>query len=132
MVAGNSGQLKQIFLNLLINAADAIQGEKNKRQDGRILIRTINPPAGNPGKPADFLQIQFVDNGPGIAAGDLENIFDPFYTTKEPGRGTGLGLSICFTIIANMRGSIKAASEGSGTTITVVLPLLAESGLIPG
>jgi signal transduction histidine kinase len=131
MIVGNSGQLKQVFLNLLINAADAIRAEKDNRQDGRILIRTVNLPADCPEKPPNFIQIQFLDNGPGIASGNLENIFDPFYTTKEPGQGTGLGLSICFSIIENMGGSIKAAGAESGTTITVVLPLFSESALIP-
>ena len=60
---------------------------------------------------------------PGIDTGELENIFDPFYTTKEPGKGTGLGLSICFTIIESMGGNIRAESDGHGTIIVVNLPL---------
>ncbi|MBW1644563.1 MAG: HAMP domain-containing histidine kinase, partial [Deltaproteobacteria bacterium] len=64
------------------------------------------------------------DNGIGIPAESLGNIFDPFYTTKEPGKGTGLGLSVSFMIIEEMGGKIEAASkEGQGTTISIFLPL---------
>ncbi|MDT8334230.1 MAG: HAMP domain-containing sensor histidine kinase [Desulfurivibrionaceae bacterium] len=123
-VVGSSGQLKQVFLNLLINAADAIkEGAEGDRGPGRITVTTDNRQmAGRPGR-GGVIRIRIADNGPGIAAGNLENIFDPFYTTKEPGKGTGLGLSICFTIIENMGGVIEAASGGEGTTITVSLPL---------
>jgi signal transduction histidine kinase len=131
-VIASSGQLKQVFLNLLINSADAINSADNGPQDGRILVRTINVAAGNSGLTGAGIRIQISDNGPGIETGDLENIFDPFYTSKEPGKGTGLGLSICFTLIENMGGIIRAASDSEGTTLTVILPLSSMSAQIPG
>ena len=77
-----------------------------------------------------FIQLQFTDNGPGIEPSNLDDIFDPFHTSKEPGKGTGLGLSICFTLIENMVGDIKAASDNEGTTITIILPLSPNPGNI--
>lgn len=123
LVVGSSGQLKQVFLNLLINAADAINHADEHLGEGRITITLLHREKENGAGQGEAILIQVADNGPGIATGNLENIFDPFFTTKEPGKGTGLGLSICFTIIENMGGSIKAASSGRGTTITVSLPL---------
>ncbi len=71
-----------------------------------------------------MLKISYIDNGPGIAEENLGNVFDPFYTTKEPGKGTGLGLSVCFMIIEGIGGKIKATSdESQGTTMTVYLHL---------
>jgi signal transduction histidine kinase len=68
------------------------------------------------------------DNGIGIAANDFENIFDPFYTTKEPGKGTGLGLSVSYTIVEQAGGMIYADSEiGKGTTMVILFPLIDES-----
>ena len=125
-VVGTSSQLKQVFLNLLINAADAVNSVDDDCQEGRITIRTDNLQDESGEDGAESIQIQFIDNGPGIASTNLENIFDPFYTTKEPGKGTGLGLSICFTIVENMGGGVKAASDSEGTTITVILPLSAK------
>ncbi|MDM8552145.1 ATP-binding protein [Desulfobacterales bacterium HSG2] len=116
-------QLRQVFLNLAINAADAIASIKNK-SDGRLIIasevasdsdRTDCPP---------LLKLMFTDNGSGIPEGELGNIFDPFYTTKEPGKGTGLGLSVSFMIIEAMGGRIEASSEpDKGTTMAIYLPL---------
>ncbi|MEN8134506.1 MAG: ATP-binding protein [Thermodesulfobacteriota bacterium] len=122
-VVGTSGQLKQVFLNLLMNGADAINSANDDNQEGLITIKTVNQKDDS----GEVILIQFIDNGPGIAATNLENIFDPFYTTKEVGKGTGLGLSICFTIVENMGGGVKAASDSNGTTITVNLPLAANS-----
>ncbi len=134
LVMGSSGQLKQVLVNLLINAADAISSEPLPGQEPLVVIRTFNTKEVNEGTVKErYLQIDCRDNGPGIKAGELENIFDPFYTTKEPGKGTGLGLSICFTIIESMGGVIRAASDGEGTTITVVLPLVGEpSNILQG
>ncbi len=70
------------------------------------------------------MQIEFTDNGPGIPAEDINKIFDPFYTTKEPGKGTGLGLSVSLRIVEETGGDIKAKSEkGEGTRLTVILPI---------
>ncbi len=120
-VVGSSGQLKQVFLNLLINAADAIKSGHGDPGGGRIAITTVTEAESEEGR-GGVLRIRIADNGPGIDAGNLENIFDPFYSTKEPGKGTGLGLSICFTIIENLGGVIEAASSAKGTTIKVSLP----------
>lgn len=123
LVVGTNGQLKQIFLNLLINAADAINSTNNDCDEGKIIIRTIVLDHADAEDRGGYIQIQFIDNGSGIETDNLGNIFDPFYTTKEPGKGTGLGLSICFTLIESMGGNIKAESNQQGTTITVILPL---------
>lgn len=121
-ITGINDQLKQVFLNLLINSGDAIN-TKNDGREGLITIKTDNLPDDSARDNAGYIQIQVTDNGSGIETAALENIFDPFYTTKEVGQGTGLGLSICFTIIENLGGDIEAASNSEGTTITVTLPL---------
>lgn len=122
-ILGTSDQLKQVFLNLLINAADAINSMADLNREGIIAIKTVNLQNDRAKHENGSIQIQVIDNGPGIETAILDDIFDPFYTTKEPGKGTGLGLSICFSIIESMAGDIKATSGGSGTIITVRLPL---------
>jgi signal transduction histidine kinase len=118
LVRAGSDQLKQIFLNLLFNAADAINSLTSPGRSGRITIKTGNPEGSG------TLRIEVIDNGPGFGADQLANVFDPFYTTKEPGKGTGLGLSICFTIVENLGGEIAAADNDSGgARITLILPL---------
>ena len=68
--------------------------------------------------------MEFADTGTGIPHEDLQKIFDPFYTTKEPGKGTGLGLSLSYNIVKRFKGDIKVESEpGRGTIFTVVLPI---------
>jgi two-component system NtrC family sensor kinase len=124
-VVADPSQLRQVFLNLIINAADAIISSKDPSK-GRISIisdvQKIIRDESN--ESMDVLRIDYIDNGIGIAEADLENIFDPFFTTKAYGKGTGLGLSVCFMIIEKMGGKIEASSqEGQGTTITVYLPL---------
>ena len=109
-VKGNSGQLHQVFINLLSNAAQAIKGV------GEIKVNTS--------RDANELVVVIADNGPGIPENLLMKIFDPFYTTKEPGIGTGLGLSVSYSIIKKHLGAIKVTStEGSGTTFTISLPV---------
>jgi PAS domain S-box-containing protein len=103
-------QVNQVFMNLLVNAAQAIP----KR--GKIIIRTYLD--------KDEAIAEFIDNGIGISAENLQKIFEPFYTTKEVGEGTGLGLSISYRIIEKHRGCIEVESEkGKGTTFRVRLPL---------
>lgn len=121
-VWANGEQLRQVLLNLLINAADAIVPQTDPGQ-GRIRIHTRNRPnAERTG--GDDLLIRVTDNGQGIAAADLDNIFDPFYTTKEPGKGTGLGLAVSFMIVEKAGGTITAESEpGRGTTIAIRVPV---------
>lgn len=115
-VMADPERLQQVFLNLILNAADALDG-KGKGESGRLLwIRT-----GNSG---DTVEIEFTDNGPGIGGEELIRIFDPFYTTKEPGKGTGLGLSVSYRIVEDLGGAIRAESSvGKGTTIRIILPV---------
>ncbi len=108
-------RLNQVFMNILVNAAQAIEGK------GTIRIATRD--AG------DHVVVEISDNGQGIAPEALDRIFDPFFTTKEVGKGTGLGLSVAYHIIKSHRGSIEVASiPGQGTTFTICIPVNAEKG----
>jgi len=107
----DANQLKQVFLNILNNAVDAIT------PPGRITITTSIEPDGN-------LHIAFSDTGKGITQNEMERIFTPFFTTKEVGKGTGLGLSVSYSIVKNMGGRILVESiPGKGSVFTVVLSL---------
>ena len=122
-------QLRQVLVNLLINAADSI-GFSENAGFGDIRMRTRELPAdsANAVNNSDTIEISVVDNGCGIAGKDIDNIFDPFYTTKEPGKGTGLGLSVSYMIIEQFGGTIAAKSErNKGTTMAVYLPRAADS-----
>jgi PAS domain S-box-containing protein len=111
-VSGDPHQLMQVFLNLILNAEQAIREVHDK---GTLRIRM--------GKGDGVSLVSFADDGPGIAAEILPNIFDPFYTTKRPGRGTGLGLSISKAILREHGGNVEAASgPGGGAVFTVTLP----------
>ena len=121
-VWGNEDQLRQVFLNVLLNAADAIHCINDER-DGRIIVSTgiASFPGGSR---KSCLRIVFRDNGSGIDPQQLQNIFDPFYTTKEPGKGTGLGLSVSYMIVEMLGGTITAVSEADqGAAFTIDLPL---------
>ncbi len=103
-------QLNQVFMNLLVNAAQAIPGR------GTISIKTLH--LGNE------VQVKISDTGVGIPRENMRKIFDPGFTTKGVGVGTGLGLSICYKIIQDHRGRIAVESEvGRGTTFTITLPV---------
>jgi signal transduction histidine kinase len=124
-VLSDPNQLRQIFLNLIINAADAISSSQNKHQ-GKLLIMSevVSEPDNEAINDQPVLKISFIDNGSGIPEKNIGNIFDPFYTTKEPGKGTGLGLFVSFALLDGMGGKIKAESvDGEGTTMSVYLPL---------
>jgi two-component system NtrC family sensor kinase len=111
--------LKQIFLNVILNAADAINEVSGERSTG--TTKTISITTRNR---EDFLIVDFLDNGCGISAGNVARVFDPFFTTKDPGQGTGLGLSICYTIMDRAGGSIHVDSKaGEGTKVTLEIPL---------
>ena len=118
----NADQLRQVFLNVLLNAADAIH-DAGRAADGYIgIVTALVHRSAMEG--ADWLVIDFQDNGEGIAGERVENIFDPFYTTKEPGKGTGLGLAVSYMIVEQMGGTISVQSvPGQGTTLTFHLPL---------
>jgi two-component system NtrC family sensor kinase len=126
-VLADPDKLKQVFLNIIMNAIDAMEvaqagGEIPQKT---LSIQTRSAPAAQSGKrDGHNVHIHFTDSGPGISDEDIHRIFDPFYTTKEPGKGTGLGLSVSLRIVEDMGGDIKARSElGKGTTMTVILPL---------
>ncbi|MGO9520228.1 MAG: two-component system sensor histidine kinase NtrB, partial [Candidatus Korobacteraceae bacterium] len=114
-IMADPNQLMQVFLNLLLNAEQAI---RESREKGTIRVRI--------GRKPDSVWIVFQDDGPGIAPENLANIFDPFFTTKRPGRGTGLGLSICKTVLREHGGNIEAATgPDGGAVFTITLPLTA-------
>ena len=113
----NVGELNQVFLNLIINAAHAIEDSGKDASKGRISIVT---------QVLDGMaQITICDNGCGIPAANLEKIFDPFYTTKEVGRGTGQGLAIARSIVVDRHGGrIEVSSTpGEGTRFVILLPV---------
>ena len=110
---GDPHQLMQVFLNLIVNAEQAIREARDK---GTLRIRL--------GRTEKNVWVTFQDDGPGIPKENLPSIFDPFYTTKRPGRGTGLGLSICKSVMREHHGSVEAAnSPEGGAVFTVTLPL---------
>lgn len=107
----NLGQLNQVFLNILMNAAQAME------KQGEIEIRTWNE--------ADKIYISISDTGSGIPENKINRIFEPFFTTKPVGQGTGLGLSIVYDIIHKHNGEIKVDSRiGIGTTFTIMIPVI--------
>ena len=111
-VRGNREQLVQVFMALLINAVDPMDAH------GTITIHTRR---GRGAREAVVAEV--VDQGVGISRADTSKIFEPFYTTKGPGRGTGLGLSICYGIIADHGGRIEVDSmPGAGSTFRILLP----------
>ncbi|BCB97433.1 hypothetical protein JZK55_23550 [Dissulfurispira thermophila] len=106
----NPDQIQQVFLNLILNALDAMP------EGGRLYIKIKK--AGN------FIELIFHDTGVGIDESVMDKIFDPFFTTKPFGKGTGLGLSICYGIIREHNGTITAKSKkGEGTTFVIKLPI---------
>src|ERR1700758_201387 len=110
---GDPHQLMQVFLNLILNAEQAIREARDK---GTLRIRL--------GKGENSVSVSFHDDGPGIPKENLTSIFDPFYTTKRPGRGTGLGLSICKSVMKEHNGSVEAANAPDGGAVfTVTLPM---------
>jgi two-component system NtrC family sensor kinase len=127
-VLADPDKLKQVFLNIVMNAIDAMEANQPKDESHNkvLAIRTSMVSETQPDRRenGNRVQIEFTDNGPGIPAEDINKIFDPFYTTKEPGKGTGLGLSVSLRIVEETGGDIKAKSErGEGTTLTVILPI---------
>lgn len=113
-VFANESRLSQVFVNLLVNAAQAI--ETGARDDNAIAVSLSTDEQG-------WASARVTDTGSGIAPENLKRIFDPFFTTKETGVGTGLGLSICHGIVRDLGGEIFVESEiGIGTTFTVLLP----------
>ena len=122
MLLVDSGMLKQVIANLLLNAVDAIQ-EGTPKGTGRIILRAEQ------NRKADKVSISVSDNGTGIKAKDLPKIFDPFFTTKAPGAGTGLGLTVAYGIVRELGGRLDVAplypdAEGkNGAVFTITLPM---------
>jgi signal transduction histidine kinase len=108
----NAEQLVQVMMALLINAADAMNGQ------GNLTIRTRRGISKG-----EAVVAEVIDEGQGVPRNELPKIFEPFYTTKPPGRGTGLGLSICYAIIEDHHGRIEVDSAlGAGSTFRILLP----------
>lgn len=117
IVKGNTGKLHQVFLNLIMNAVQAIP--KGNVKNNKISISTSHE--------KNEVRIDISDTGSGIESDKLNKIFEPFYTTKVTNLGTGLGLSISYEIIKNMGGKITVKSElGKGSTFAVYLPIHAK------
>jgi two-component system NtrC family sensor kinase len=111
LVELDPAQMREVFLNLIHNAADAMP------QGGKITIRTLRKQEG-------MVTIMVEDEGKGIPPEHLSKLFTPFFTTKPPGKGTGLGLAIIYGIVKMHRGQIGVKSEvGKGTIFTIDLPL---------
>jgi PAS domain S-box-containing protein len=105
-------QLYHLFMNIILNAAQAMEGK------GILTVRSLLLPDG------DKVCIEISDTGPGISPENLPHIFEPFFTTKEEGKGTGLGLSLAYRIVENHGGRIRTeSSPGKGTTFSIALPI---------
>ncbi len=122
-VQGRVDQLRQVLLNLMINSADAIRNAPDQRT-GCIRIST-SCETGPAGHPPQWILVRCSDTGTGIPCECIEYVFDPFYTSKAPGKGTGLGLAVSFMIVQKMGGSIKACNNPEGgSSMTLRLPLI--------
>lgn len=108
----DASQIERVFINMIINAAEAMEGS------GHLNISTRYGPR------RDCVEIAFQDTGPGISEEDMKKIFDPFFTTKDVGHGTGLGLAISYGIVRGHRGTIDVKSVvGQGTSFIIALPV---------
>ena len=108
---GRKGEIDQVFVNLISNAAQAMKGT------GRLTLATAEEEG--------WVAVTIADNGPGIPSSVIPKIFDPFFTTKEPGQGTGLGLSIVHKLVTKHNGTITVDStERQGTTFHLRFPAI--------
>lgn len=107
-IVGDEGQMKQVFVNLLNNALDAVEGVPERRISIEMFARQ------------NHVVIRFTDSGKGFH--DVNRAFDPFYTTKPVGKGPGLGLSICYGLVKEHGGEIHAENLEPGAMVTVELP----------
>jgi len=111
VISADLAQIQQVFVNIIMNASDAMKGK------GVLTISTRSIDTN------DYLEVSFTDTGNGIPPDKLERIFEPFFTTKGVGHGTGLGLSISYGIVQRHGGTIKVSSRvGQGSTFVVILP----------
>jgi signal transduction histidine kinase len=110
----DGGQIQQVVLNLVLNAAEAMQS----RGAGTVTVKTW------PGEDGNSVKVSVGDTGEGIAPEILPRIFDPFFSTKSDGKGVGLGLAVSYGIVQAHSGEIEAKSRvGEGTVFTLTLPL---------
>lgn len=112
MMVLDASQIERVIMNMIINAAEAMDDE------GELILTTRSIQRNS------FVELEFRDTGPGISEENIEKIFDPFFTTKDVGHGTGLGLAISFGVVKAHSGTITVDSEpGKGTTFIVRLPV---------
>ncbi len=112
LVLGDIQQLNHVFMNVILNAAQAMDGR------GKLIISTDLSPDG------EKVIIEISDTGPGISADVLPHVFEPFYTTKEEGKGTGLGLSLAYGIVESHQGKIVATNNADqGSVFVIELPI---------
>ena len=117
-VKADSSQLQQVFLNMIMNAADAMEGK------GTLTLTTRNVSENN----QNFIEVVFQDTGPGISQENLEKLFEPFFTTKPVGKGTGLGLAVSHGIIQDHGGKIIVRTKlKEGSAFTIQLPAQREN-----
>lgn len=107
----NLNELSQVFINMIINASDAVEGR------GNIHISSVHQ--------GGWITCKVVDNGKGIPESEISKVFTPFYTAKEVGKGTGLGLSVSYGIVESLKGTISVQSiVGKGSCFTIKIPVL--------
>ncbi len=129
IVFADPDRLRQVFLNILLNAVDTVGAETCDESK----IKIITEYAKDEGDISDdhspgFIKVTIQDSGPGIQSSHLPHVFDPFFTTKPPGKGTGLGLSVSFMIVEKLGGHIAVSnSEKMGAAFQVTLPLTNQS-----
>ena len=112
-IVADSAQLQQVFMNIILNAAEAMDG------NGALTLSTSLDGHGL------YIEVKFADTGHGIKEEDKKRLFEPFFSTKEVGKGTGLGLAISYSIIQKHQGTIEVESQvGKGSTFTVKLPVI--------
>ncbi|HMA67289.1 MAG TPA: HAMP domain-containing sensor histidine kinase, partial [Desulfosalsimonadaceae bacterium] len=123
-INGDPDRLEQVFINLFVNARDAIEEKwghaKSTEADKKIRVSAR--------KQGDKLVIEFCDTGPGIPKNLADRIFEPFFTTKEAGKGTGLGLSISYGIIRDCGGEISLGKTETGTCFIIQFPVRQGNG----
>ena len=123
-ITADPGQVSQVIMNLVLNARDAMP------EGGRITLETRNTEIGQEylkmrlvPKPGHYVLLSVSDTGTGMTPEIMQHIFEPFYTTKEPGKGTGLGLPTVYGIVSQAHGGIEVESEpGRGTTFRIYFP----------
>jgi two-component system, NtrC family, sensor kinase len=160
-VTADPYQLEQVLVNLLLNAADAMEGQEERRvrittthsrYEAPVLVpskRKDDPPGVDYSHRRRFarpdqaprlhafatgdqvVEIRVEDTGPGVPGDVIGRIFEPFMTTKEPGKGTGLGLAVCARLIDGMDGTIRARNTDSGALFTILLPAAGEPAEMP-